>query len=141
MDAIMLENGWVRFIVDNIWLAQFGITIDHMEKSMSYSCEIYESLLEYAEKKFKVSFNHDIGIYYLRRIADDKIEMDIKPESNIIYMHNDFIDDHNIAEGIRRLLCNLPDDKIKTSHNSEVERLNYINKLRTDTKFVRTELI
>ena len=42
MDAIMLENGRVRFMIDNEWLAQYGIDVDHLEARKPYSWDIYE---------------------------------------------------------------------------------------------------
>lgn len=81
MDAIMLENGRVRFIIDNEWLAQYGIDVDHLEAGKPYSWDIYEALLNYGEKKLQVSFDHKFGSYLLFRTGDDTIEMDIKPKA------------------------------------------------------------
>ena len=81
MDAIMLENGRVRFMIDNEWLAQYGIDVDHLEARKPYSWDIYEALLTYGEKKFQVSFDHEFVTYRLFRTGADTIEMDIKPKA------------------------------------------------------------
>ena len=80
MDAIMLENGRVRFMIDNEWLAQYGINVDHIAKGKPYSCEIYEAMLNYGEEKLRVTFDHEFGTYRLYRADENTIEIDIRPK-------------------------------------------------------------
>lgn len=76
MDVIKLDDNTARFIINNEWLSQYGMTTNDILDCKPYPAKITNRMFRYAEDKLKLYFD-TCYVCEIRKISDSMIYMDI----------------------------------------------------------------
>lgn len=135
-----LDDGYIRFELTEEYVQQYGITLDALINGKSYPAELYESLCDIAEEQLEVKCERDSFIKIRVSKKENIVLYDVYPKSNIVKLHNDYIEEKDIVNQWQNLFNSLADNKIYIGEMDEKEFLDTLYKLRTDREYIRQYL-
>lgn len=131
MEIERTDNGTIYFYVDKEYLKKYGLEIETFRNRKPFRSDIFDSLLENAEKEYGAKFS-ECTMPENIIVKSNIVIFEVKEKSNIVQMENDYIEDERLARNIWELFRTLPDEKLHMGIMDVDEKRKLLEQIRND---------
>lgn len=125
------DNGRICFYVDKEYLKKYGLEIETFRTGRPFKADIFDSLLDKAEKEYGTKFGKDATPVSIS-VKENAVMFEVKEKSNIVQMENEYMENEMIAKEIWELLRTLPDEKINMGIIDADKKRELLKQIRND---------
>lgn len=125
------DNGRIYFYVDKEYFKKYGLEIETFRTGRPFKAEVFDSLLDKAEKEYDAKFGKDATLVSIS-VKENAVIFEVKEKSNIVQAENEYIENKMIAKGIWELLRMLPDEKINMGIIDADKKRGLLKQIRND---------
>ena len=125
------DNGRICFYVDKEYLKKYGLEIETFRTGRPFKADIFDSLLDKAEKEYGTKFGKDAMPVSIS-VKENDVIFEVKEKANIVQMENEYMENEIIAKEIWELLRTLPDEKINMGIIDADKKRELLKQIRND---------
>lgn len=131
MEIERTDNGIIYFYVDKKYLEKYGLKIEIFKTKKLFKADFFNSLLDKAEKEYGVKFGENTILKNIS-VKGNIVIFEVKEESKIVQMENEYIENEMIARGIWELFHTLADEKINMGIIDVDKKRELLQQIRND---------
>lgn len=131
MEIERTDDGIIYFYVDKKYLKKYDLEIEIFKTRKFFKADIFDSLLDKAEKEYGAKFGENTMPKNIS-VKGNIVIFEVKEESKIVQMENEYIENEMIARGIWELFHTLTDEKINMGIIDADKKRELLQQIRND---------